>query len=82
MPRQAEVSRASERCIAGVGCHTVLFVIFGASGCAALIYEMVWFHLVQLVVGASSISVAVLLCSFMGGMALGRGSSPAWCPQP
>src|SRR5688572_15568251 len=32
---------------------------------------MVWFHLVQLVVGASSISVAVLLCSFMGGMAAG-----------
>ena len=52
----------------------MLFVIFGASGCAALIYEMVWFHLVQLVVGASSISVAVLLCSFMGGMALG-----SWC---
>ena len=45
--------------------------IFAASGCAALIYEMVWFHLVQLVVGASAISVAVLLCSFMGGMALG-----------
>jgi spermidine synthase len=49
----------------------VLLLIFAVSGCAALIYEMVWFHLVQLVVGASSISVAVLLCSFMGGMALG-----------
>jgi spermidine synthase len=50
--------------------------IFAASGCAALIYEMVWFHLVQLVVGASSISVAVLLCSFMGGMALGSWLIP------
>jgi hypothetical protein len=29
-----------------------------ASGCAALIYETVWFYLVQLVVGASSLSVA------------------------
>jgi spermidine synthase len=67
---------ARKHCIAGVGCHTVLFVIFGASGCAALIYEMVWFHLVQLVVGASSISVAVLLCSFMGGMALGSWFLP------
>ena len=49
----------------------MLGVLFVLSGCAALIYEMVWFHLVQLVVGASSISVAVLLCSFMGGMASG-----------
>jgi spermidine synthase len=46
-------------------------VVFFLSGTAALIYELVWFHLVQLVVGASSISVAALLASFMGGMALG-----------
>jgi len=32
-----------------------LSLLFFASGCAALIYETVWFHLVQLVVGASSI---------------------------
>ena len=44
-----------------------LLVLFFFSGCAALIYETVWFYLVQLVVGASSISVAVLLCAFMGG---------------
>src|SRR5688572_23715835 len=43
-------------------------------------YEMVWFHLVQLVVGASSISVAVLLCSFMGGMALGSWLLPRLAP--
>ena len=48
-----------------------LLVLFFFSGCAALIYETVWFYLVQLVVGASSISVAVLLCAFMGGMAIG-----------
>jgi spermidine synthase len=45
--------------------------LFFASGCAALISETVWFYLVQLVVGSSSISIAVLLCAFMGGMALG-----------
>ncbi len=55
----------------------VLRILFFASGCAALIYETVWFHLVQLVVGASSLSVAVLLCSFMGGMAIGS----AWLPR-
>ncbi len=48
-----------------------LLILFFFSGCAALIYETVWFYLVQLVVGASSISVAVLLCAFMGGMAIG-----------
>jgi spermidine synthase len=53
-----------------------LLVLFFASGCAALIYETVWFYLVQLVVGASSISVAVLLSSFMGGMALGSWLLP------
>ena len=59
---------------------SVLSLLFFASGCAALIYETVWFHLVQLVVGASSISVAVLLCSFMGGMALGSALIPRLVP--
>lgn len=59
---------------------TLLSFLFFASGCAALIYETVWFHLVQLVVGASSISVAVLLCSFMGGMALGSALLPRLVP--
>ena len=57
-----------------------LHVLFFASGCAALIYETVWFYLVQLVVGASSISVAVLLCAFMGGMALGSWLLPKLTP--
>ena len=59
----------------------MLSLLFILSGCAALIYEMVWFHLVQLVVGASSISVAVLLCSFMGGMAAGSWLLPRVAPR-
>jgi len=58
-----------------------LLILFFASGCAALIYETVWFYLVQLVVGASSISVAVLLCAFMGGMALGSWLLPRLTPK-
>lgn len=54
----------------------LLFFLFFAGGCAALIYELVWFHLVQLVVGASSLSMAVILSSFMGGMALGSALLP------
>jgi spermidine synthase len=59
---------------------SLLSLLFFASGCAALIYETVWFHLVQLVVGASSLSVAVILCSFMGGMALGSALLPRLAP--
>lgn len=45
--------------------------MFIGSGCAALIYEVVWFQLLQLVIGSSAVSLAVLLGTFMGGMGLG-----------
>ncbi len=48
----------------------LLFLFFG-SGCAALIYEIVWLQLLELVIGASGISLGVLLGAFMGGMCLG-----------
>jgi hypothetical protein len=37
----------------------------------ALIYEIVWFQLLQLVIGSSVVSLGVLLGTFMGGMCLG-----------
>jgi spermidine synthase len=49
----------------------VLLLFFVGSGCAALIYEVVWFELLRQVIGASSVSLAILLASFMGGMCLG-----------
>jgi spermidine synthase len=49
----------------------VVLLLFVGSGCAALIYEIVWFQMLELVVGASSVSMAVLLGTFMGGMCLG-----------
>jgi len=45
--------------------------LFAGSGCAALIYEVVWFQLLQLVIGSSAISIGVLLGTYMGGMCLG-----------
>ena len=45
-----------------------LIVLFIGSGCAALIYEIVWFQLLQLVIGSSAISLGILLGTFMGGM--------------
>jgi hypothetical protein len=32
-----------------------LLLLFAASGCAALIYEIVWFQLLQLVIGSSAV---------------------------
>jgi len=48
-----------------------LLLLFVGSGCAALIYEIVWLQFLQLVIGSSGISLGVLLGVFMGGMCLG-----------
>src|SRR2546423_7342548 len=53
-----------------------LFLLFVGSGCAALIYEIVWFQLLQLVIGSSAISLGILLGTFMGGMCLGSLALP------
>ncbi len=49
----------------------LLVALFVGSGCAALVYEVVWFQLLSLVIGSSSVSLGVLLGTFMGGMCLG-----------
>ncbi len=49
----------------------ILLLLFAGSGCSALIYEIVWFQLLQLVIGSSAVSLGVLLGTFMGGMCLG-----------
>src|SRR2546428_3296678 len=48
-----------------------LLMMFVGSGCSALIYEIVWFQLLELVIGSSTVSLGVLLGTFMGGMCLG-----------
>jgi spermidine synthase len=48
-----------------------LILLFVGSGCAALIYEVVWFQLLQIVIGSSALSLGVLLGTFMGGLCLG-----------
>jgi spermidine synthase len=49
----------------------LLVLLFIGSGCAALIYEIVWFQLLSLIIGSSAISMGVLLGTFMGGMCVG-----------
>src|SRR5438132_5749808 len=51
-------------------------ILFVGSGCSALIYEIVWFQLLQFVIGSSAVSLAVLLGTFMGGMCLGSLALP------
>jgi len=50
--------------------------LFVGSGCSALVYEIVWLQLLQLVIGSSAVSLAVLLGTFMGGMCLGSIALP------
>ena len=54
----------------------VLLVLFAGSGCAALIYEIVWYQLLQLVIGSTAVSLGVLLATFMGGLCLGSLALP------
>jgi spermidine synthase len=48
-----------------------LEILFAASGCAALIYEVVWFQLLTLAIGAAAPSLGVLLAMFLGGLCIG-----------
>src|ERR1700730_17895692 len=54
----------------------MLLLLFAGSGCSALIYEIVWYQLLQLAVGATSVSMGVLLATFMGGLCLGSIGLP------
>src|SRR5262245_14454500 len=51
--------------------RSLLVVLFIGSGASALIYELVWFQLLQLVIGSSAISLGVILATFMGGLCVG-----------
>src|SRR4029077_6358769 len=54
----------------------LLLLLFVASGCAALIYEIVWYQLLQLLIGSTAVSLGVLLATFMGGLSLGSIALP------
>lgn len=54
----------------------LLLPLFLLSGAAALVYEIVWLQSLEFVVGATTVSIAVLLGTFMGGMCLGSWLLP------
>lgn len=49
----------------------LLLLLSAGSGVAALIYEVVWFQLLELVIGSTALSLGILLAAFMGGTCLG-----------
>jgi spermidine synthase len=71
-PVQAE-TQAVER---GYSSLVPWLLLFAGSGCAALIYEIVWFQLLQLVIGSSAVSLGLLLAAYMGGLCLGSAALP------
>jgi spermidine synthase len=54
-----------------------LLALFIGSGCAALMYEIVWYQMLQLAIGSTSISMGFLLATFMGGLCIGS----LWLPR-
>jgi spermidine synthase len=54
----------------------VLLLLFAGSGCSALIYEIVWYQLLQLAIGSTAVSLGVLLATFMGGLCIGSLALP------
>src|ERR1700720_1004357 len=54
----------------------LLLLLFAGSGCSALIYETVWYQLLQLAIGSTAVSLGILLATFMGGLCLGSIALP------
>src|SRR3989454_8605214 len=60
---------------------TLLLLLLAGSGCAALIYEIVWFQLLQVVIGSSAISLGLLLAAYMGGLCAGSVALSRFVPR-
>src|SRR5205823_8495567 len=75
-PQQQGRSRSdgAEMAHSARGTFALLLVFMGLSGCAALIYEIVWLQLLQLVIGSSAVSLGLLLAAYLGGLGLGSAA--------
>src|ERR1700732_4099480 len=54
----------------------LLLILFAGSGCSGLIYEIVWYQLLQLAIGSTAVSLGFLLATFMGGLCIGSLALP------
>ena len=70
-PFDAGLGRGADR--RSLGAAPALITIFFLSGASALIFETLWLRQAGLAVGNSVWATALVLASFMGGLALGNG---------
>jgi spermidine synthase len=58
--------------------RAALYALFALSGVAGLIYESIWSHYLKLFLGHAAYAQTLVLCIFMGGMAIGAGLAARW----
>jgi spermidine synthase len=59
----------------------VFLVVYGLSGAAALLYQVVWSRLLTLHLGHTVAAVSTVLAAFMGGLAVGAVAAGAIAPR-
>jgi len=78
MPSPIASTTAAPRAVSIERTLPWLLLLFAGSGAAALIYEIVWYQMLELVIGSTAVSLGVLLATFMGGLCLGSLALPRW----
>jgi spermidine synthase len=59
----------------------LLLILFAGSGASALVYEIVWYQMLQLAIGSTAVSLGILLATFMGGLCIGSYLLPRYLPR-
>lgn len=60
------------------GRHGIAALCMVLSGAAALVYQIVWAHQMAVAIGTAQSAVAIMLASFLGGLAVGGGLASRW----
>jgi spermidine synthase len=58
--------------------RSAILAIFAVSGACALVYQVLWIRLLNLVFGATSFAMALVLAAFMSGLGLGSLLAGRW----
>jgi len=61
--------------------QVILLTCFFLSGCAGLVYEIVWIRQLGLVFGSAAPSIGIVLASFMLGLGLGSVLIGRWADR-
>ena len=49
----------------------LVYLLFMFSGCASLIFEVIWFQLLELVFGSTTLAISTILVAYMLGLGVG-----------